>query len=56
MDDLDLEDALDGLESDFFTLLISLADFTDAEVEREAASGTITISSYANLVSGPTTR
>lgn len=32
MDDLDLADALEGHESDFFTLLIS-SDFSDAEIE-----------------------
>lgn len=50
-DDLDLADFLEGHESDFFTLLIS-SDFTDAEVDLAAASGVVTISSYANLVSG----
>lgn len=35
----------------FFTLLIS-SDFTDAKVTLTAATGTVTISSYANLVSG----
>ncbi len=35
----------------FFTLLIS-SDFSDAEVTQTAATGVITISSYANLVSG----
>jgi len=51
MDDLDLADALEGHESDFFTVLIS-SDFTDAEVTATQASGTVTITSYANLVSG----
>jgi hypothetical protein len=51
MDDLDLVDALDGHESDFFTLLIS-SDFTDAQITVAAAYGTVTVSSYANLVSG----
>src|ERR1044072_2920263 len=51
MDDLDLADALEGHESDFFTVLIS-SDFDKADVTATAASGTVTISSYANLVSG----
>lgn len=51
MEDLDLADALDGHESDFYTILIS-SDFTDAEVTASQASGAITVTSYANLVSG----
>ena len=51
MDDLNLASALEGHESDFFTILIS-SDFTDAEVTATQASGNITITSYANLVSG----
>ncbi len=51
MDDLDLAEALEGHESDFFTVLIS-SDFTDAEVTATQASGTVTVTSYANLVSG----
>ena len=51
MDDLALGDALEGHESDFFTVLIS-SDFTDAEVTATQATGVITITSYANLVSG----
>lgn len=51
MDDLDLADALVGHESDFFTLLIS-SDFDKDEVALAAADGTITVTSYANLVSG----
>lgn len=35
----------------FFTLVIS-SDFDDAEVDQTAADGTVTITSYANLVSG----
>jgi hypothetical protein len=50
MDDLDLEDALDG-QGDFFTVLIS-SDFSDSDIELAQAEGTVTISSYANLVSG----
>lgn len=48
---LDLEDYLEGHESDFFTLLVS-SDFVDADIENAQAYGTVTISSYANLVSG----
>lgn len=51
MDDLDLEDALDGVDSDFFTILIS-SDFDKANIAQAAAYGTVTITSYANLVSG----
>lgn len=51
MDDLDLVDALEGHESDFYTLVIS-SDFDDANIEVAAASGVITVTSYANLVSG----
>lgn len=47
--DLDLADFLDGHESDFYTLLIS-SDFSDADIAPTAASGTVTISSYANLL------
>lgn len=49
--DLDLSTFLVGHESDFFTILIS-SDYADADVTPTAASGTITITSYANLVSG----
>jgi hypothetical protein len=51
VDDLYLSDFLEGFESDFFTILIS-DDFDDADVEEAFASGNITITSYANLVSG----
>lgn len=50
-DDLYLEEFLEGRESDFYTLLIS-SDFTDAEVTATQATGVITVTSYANLVSG----
>ncbi len=50
VDDLDLQDALDGV-ADFYTLLIS-SDFTDEEITLANAEGVITITSYANLVSG----
>ena len=49
--DLDLADALEGHESDFFTVLIS-SDFAHADVTATAATGTVTISSYANLIEG----
>lgn len=51
MDDLDLAEALEGHESDFFTVLIS-SDFSDADVLASQAQGVFTVSSYANLVSG----
>jgi hypothetical protein len=51
MDDLDLESALEGHESDFFTLLIS-SDFSDEDVTLAQAEGSFTISSYSALVSG----
>jgi hypothetical protein len=51
MDDLDLADALDGFESDFFTILVT-TDFNEAAITATQASGNITITSYANLVSG----
>lgn len=51
VDDLDLEDILEGHESDFFTLLVT-SDFSDAEIDEAFADGTVTITSYANLVSG----
>jgi len=49
MDDLDLETALEGHESDFYTLIIS-SDFVDADITVAAAYGTATITSYANLL------
>ena len=51
MDDLDLADALEGHESDFYTILVS-SDFSDDDITVASATGTVTISSYANLVSG----
>jgi hypothetical protein len=50
-DNLNLATALEGHESDFFTVLIS-SDFEDADVTATQATGNITITSYANLVSG----
>lgn len=51
MDDLDLVTALDGHTADFFTLLVS-SDFSAAQITSTQASGLVTISTYANLVSG----
>lgn len=51
MDDLDLVSALEGHESDFYTLVIS-SDFTDENITVSQADGTITITDYADLVSG----
>jgi hypothetical protein len=50
-DDLYLDEFLEGKESDFFTLLIS-SDFDKDDINATKATGVITISSYANLVSG----
>lgn len=49
VDDLYLADFLEGHESDFYTVLIS-SDFDKDDVNATAASGTVTITSYANLV------
>jgi hypothetical protein len=49
MDDLDLADALEGHESDFFTVLIS-SDFDKDDVNATASTGNVTITSYANLL------
>jgi hypothetical protein len=49
MNDLDLSDALEGHESDFFTVLIS-SDFVDADITPTQASAAYTVTSYANLV------
>lgn len=51
MDDLDLATALEGHETDFFTVIIS-SDFVAADITQVKAHGTVTITSYANLVSG----
>lgn len=50
-DDLDLAAILVGHEVDFFTLLVS-SDFSKTDIANVNAHGTITISSYANLISG----
>ena len=50
-DDLYLADFLEGHESDFFTVLIS-SDFAAAAITATKATGVITISDYAALVSG----
>lgn len=50
--DLQLEDFLaDGAASDFYSLLIS-DDFSDADMTDVSATGAITVTSFANLVSG----
>ncbi len=50
-DDLDLSDAMSEHQQEFFTVLIS-SDFDDDDIGGSKAAGTITISSYANLISG----
>jgi hypothetical protein len=50
-DELDIADAIEGHEADFFTILVA-SDFADADVTATLATGTITVTSYANLVSG----
>lgn len=50
-DDLYLEEFLEGHETDFFTLLIS-SDFDKDDITATQATGTITITDYAALVSG----
>lgn len=49
-DDLDLSAFLVGHESDFFTILIS-SDFDKDDVIPTQASGTITVTNFANLIS-----
>lgn len=49
--DLFLDTYLTGHESDFYTLLIS-SDFAAAAITPTQSTGTFTITSYANLVSG----
>jgi hypothetical protein len=49
VDDLDLASILEGHESDFFTLLVS-GDFSDAEIDEAYATGTVTITDYAALL------
>lgn len=51
VDDLYLADFLEAAANQFFTLLIS-SDFPDADVEVTAATGIITVSDYADLISG----
>jgi hypothetical protein len=48
-DDLDVATYMEDALGDFWTVLIS-DDFTDADVEATAATGTVTITSYANLI------
>lgn len=49
--DMGATHVLEGHESDFYTILIS-SDFSDAEATSAKANATVTITSYANLVSG----
>ena len=49
MDDLDLTAVMEAYGTDFYTVLIS-DDFTEADVEQTAAYGTVTITSYSNLL------
>ena len=51
MDDLNLADALDGHEADFYTILVS-SDFSDNDITLAKADGTVTITNFANLLSG----
>jgi hypothetical protein len=51
VDDLDVADAMETYGSDFYTVLIS-SDFDDADIAQTKATGTFTVTSYANLVSG----
>jgi hypothetical protein len=50
MNDLNLATAIEGHESDFFTILIARSDWADADINATQASGNITITSYANLL------
>lgn len=51
MNDLDISTAITGHEKDFNTILLS-SDWVAADVTPTIAAGNITITSYANLVSG----
>lgn len=51
VDDLDISEYIEGHEADQYTILVS-SDFDTADVVATQASGIITVSSYANLVSG----
>lgn len=48
-DELDVPDAMTEHLNEFYTVLIS-DDYTDADVTATAATGTVTISNYANLI------
>ncbi len=50
-DDLYLPDFMEAAQNLFFTLLIS-SDFSDADITVTAATGVITVSDYADLISG----
>ncbi len=49
VNDLDVASVMETDGSDFYTVLIS-SDFDDADIAETKASGTVTISSYANLL------
>lgn len=49
--DLYLETFLDGQDTEFYTVLVS-SDFAAAAITPTKATGTFTVTSYANLVSG----
>lgn len=51
VNDLDVAAVMAAEGSDFYTVLVS-SDFADAAIDPSAATGTITITSYANLISG----
>lgn len=51
VNDLYLDTFLEGHESDFYTVIIS-SDFDKDDINATKATGSITITSYANLVSG----
>lgn len=48
-DELDVSEVFDNPANDFYTLLVS-SDYTDADIAATQATGTVTISSYANLI------
>ena len=49
MDDLDLTTVMEAYSTTFFTVLIS-SDFSDADITQAAAYGTVTVTSYADLL------
>lgn len=50
-DELDIRTTINDHLSEFYTILVS-DDFDDADIIVNAATGTITVTNYANLVSG----